>query len=100
VKDFLKEYATNNRAAASKYTGSVVELTGNVTRSAGVEFDSLGTPAGKPGEYKASFVFGEPEAKRQETIVVRGLKTSAVGKALRGQTVTAKGRVGKYQTSD
>lgn len=100
VKNFLKEFATNNRAAAAKYTGAIVELEGNVTRSAGIEFDSLGTPAGKPGDYRASFAFGEPDAKRQETVVVRGLKTTAVGKALRGQTVTVKGRVGKYQTSD
>jgi hypothetical protein len=97
LADFIKEYATNGRTANAKYSGAVVELTGNVIRSAGPEVDGLGGLVGKPGEYKAFFVFGEPDSKRFETVEVRGLKLSVVGTVMRGQQVQVRGRVAKYQ---
>jgi hypothetical protein len=59
--------------------------------------DPLGVLVGKPGEYKAFFVLGPPDAKRFETVEVRGLKLSVVGTVLRGQQVQVRGRVAKYQ---
>lgn len=100
TKEFIKEFATGGRAASAKYSGAIVELTGHVMRSAGVEIDDFGKPLGQPGAYKISFVFGQPDAKRVETIIVRGLNPSVVGQVLRGQDAHVKGRVGQYQPTD
>jgi hypothetical protein len=94
--EFVGEYVANWRAANNKYSGLVVELRGFTTGPATVDLDSRGVPVGTASDRKASFVLGEPDAKRVETIHVRGLNPSAIGKVFNGQEVTVKGRVGRY----
>jgi|GEM_PF-5211351 len=98
-KEFIKEYVTKAPAANAKYKGAIVELSGTVFRSAGPELDNFGMPVSQTDGHKVSFVFGEPDAKRAETVIVYGLKPSAVGKVLRGGTASVKGRVGKHQSA-
>jgi hypothetical protein len=99
-EQFIKEYTTNGRAASAKYSGSVVEVKGPVARSAALETDERGALVGEAGAYKAVLVIGDPDAKRFETVVVRGLKPTVVGTIFQGQQVRVKGRVARYQETN
>jgi hypothetical protein len=96
VSEFVNEYIANWRAANSKYSGQVVELRGVTTGLATVDLDSRGVPVGTASDRKASFVLGEPDAKRVDTIHVRGLRPTAIGKVYSSQEVTVKGKVARY----
>lgn len=97
AEDFIKEYTTNSRAANAKYSGAIVELKGSAMKPAAIEMDDFGSLVGDPGSYKAILVFGTPEARRSELVIVRGLKLSNLGKILHGQVVRVKGKVTSHR---
>jgi len=99
IDEFVQEYMTNSYTAGNKYANKVVELTGTTAKSASVELNSDGEPVGRPGARKATFVLSGPNAKRIETVVVRGLPIDVVGKVFEGQQVAVKGKVAKYKSS-
>jgi hypothetical protein len=96
VNEFILEYLENSRDADKKYFNNVVELTGTAS-FATVELNSEGLPVGKPGNHKATFTLSEPNARRIETVIVRGLPIATIGKVLEGQKLKVKGKVAKYQ---
>ncbi|MCI0705131.1 MAG: hypothetical protein L0241_29070 [Planctomycetia bacterium] len=96
INEFIAEYLENSREADKKYFSTVVELSGTASLAT-VELNADGVPVGKPGHHKATFTLSEPNAKRHETVIVRGLSIATIGKVLEGQKLKVKGKVAKHQ---